>query len=175
MSQVIADFTVGMRSGQSHSATVAPGGTATYHITVGPSGGSVFLAAVTLSASGAPAGSTVTLSPASLAAGASATDVTLTIHVPATTAAFNRTSHWALGLALPLLGIFVMPLGTLRRRDRKRSILMCMLALTLVSAGGLPGCGGSSPTTTTPRSYTVTVTATSGTVSHSTTVGLTVQ
>jgi sugar lactone lactonase YvrE len=177
VSQVIADFTVAVGSGQSQSATVAPGGTATYHIAIGPSGGSTFLAAVTLSASGVPAGSTVTLNPTSLAAGASATDVTLAIHVPATAAALNQSSNWALGLALPLFGILVVPLGaTLRRCGGKRSIRMCLLALPRVTAGAQPGSGGSTPkTTTTPRSYTVTVTATSGTVSHSTSVALTVQ
>jgi hypothetical protein len=177
VSQVIADFTVAVGSGQIQSATVAAGGTANYHIAVGPSGGSTFPAAVTLTASGAPAGSTVTLTPASLAAGASATNVTLTIHVPATTAALNQTGHWAFGLALPLFGIFVVPLrGTLRRHGGKPGAVMCVLVLTLVSAGALPGCGGSGPKiTTTPRSYTVTVTATCGAVSHSTTVGLTVQ
>ena len=175
LSQVIADFSVAVASGGSQSATVSAGGTATYHMTIVPSAVTTFPAAVTLAASGAPTGSTVTITPQSIAAGAGTTNVTLTIQVPATTAALHRARAWA--VALPLtLGMFLLPFGGEGLgRTGNRGMLVCLLFLALVPMGGLVGCGGSSKPAPQAKQCTVTVRATSGTVSHSTTVTLTVQ
>ena len=177
LSQVICDFTVAPTSGGSQSATVSPGGTATFHMTIGPSAGTTFPAAVTLTAAGAPIGATVTLTPSTLAAGDSATDVIVAIRVPATVAGLPRTSPWVFALALPLtMGMFLLPFGSgINLRHGRRGVGACLLILVLLAAGALVGCGGSSRPVAQARSYTITVTATSGAVSHATTFTLTVQ
>jgi hypothetical protein len=59
--------------------------------------------------------------------------------------------------------------------------MVFLIALSLTLAAGVTGCGGSSssgssPTpSTTPKGYLLTITATSGSLSHSTVVNLTVE
>jgi hypothetical protein len=180
VSEGVADLAVTIESGG--SATVSAGGTATYHLTVAPSSGSAFPAGVTLSASGGPTGSTITITPQTIAAGDPATNVTVAIRVPAASAAVYRSSAhrsntWALGLLLPLIGALVLPFGNeCRAPARRRALFTVFLMMALVPAVAMLGCGDSHTTTPVqPTSYTVTVTATSGSVSHSTTLSLTVQ
>ncbi|HEU5335355.1 MAG TPA: hypothetical protein VFU27_05300, partial [Terriglobales bacterium] len=59
---------------------------------------------------------------------------------------------------------------------RKRALLAALLLLLLVAAGALLACGGSAhPAPTQATDYTITVTVTSGSLSHSTPLTLTVQ
>lgn len=177
MSQVVSDLTVGLATGGSRTATVSAGGTATYSLTIAPSAGSVLPAAVALSASGGPAGSTITITPRTIAEGAEATNVTVAVQVPAATAAVRRSNTWAFGVVFPLLGVLVVPLGIrCRRLPRKRVLLVALLLLLLASTGAWLGCGDSShPAPTQPTNHTITVTAASGSISHSTALTLTVQ
>ena len=179
LSQVVSDLTVDIASGDTSTATVSPGGTATYHLTIGPSTGSAFPSAVTLAASGGPAGSTITITPQSIAAGAAATNVTVTVQVPANTALVRRSNPRALGVAFPLLGMLALLFGIERRRGSFKRVPMAVLLLVgLLSAAAILGCGGGTHTSSTssqPTNYTITVTASAGSVSHSTTHNLTVQ
>jgi hypothetical protein len=135
----------------------------------------VLPAAVALSASGEPAGSTITITPRTIAEGAEATNVTVAVQVPAATAAVRRSNTWAFGVWFPLLGMLLAPLGIRCRRLPRKRVLLAALLL-LASAGAWLGCGGSShPAPTQPTNHTITVTAASGSVSHSTTLTLTVQ
>ena len=177
VSQVVSDLTLNVASSGTSSATVSAGGTATYHLIIAPSNGSALPAAVTLSASGGPTGSTFTITPQSIAAGTAATDVTVAVHVPAASAAVRRSNAWIFACAFPFLGMLVLPLGIeLRRRPLKPVLFAVLLLIVVVSAGALLACGGS-PAVPIPQptNYTITVTATSGTVSHSTALTLTVQ
>ncbi len=74
-------------SGQT-TATVTPGQTATYMISVAPGGG--FKQTVTLSCSGAPAGATCSVSPSSIALGSSASTVTVSVITAGSSAALTR-------------------------------------------------------------------------------------
>ena len=177
VSQVVSDLAINIASGGSSSATVAAGGTATYHLAVKPSAGSAFPAVVTLSAAGGPTGSTITITPQTIAAGAASTNVTVAVQVPAATAALRNSHAWALGFAFPLIGILALPFRR-RRLPRPRALFAVLLWIGLAATGVLLGCGGSSnpaPPTPQPANYTVTVTATSETVSHATALTLTVQ
>jgi len=178
LSQVVSDLTLALASGGSSTATISPGETATYHLTIGPSG-SVLPAAVTVSASGGPAGSTITITPQTIAPGAGATNVTVTVQVPSATAVVRRSNAWAVGLWVPLIGMLALPFGIERRRlSLKRVHFVVLLSIVVVSTGTILGCGGtprSTPPTQQPTNYTVTVTASSGSVSHSTPLTLTVQ
>lgn len=89
LSEQVEDFSLSISnsggsgsSGSTPSATVTPGGTATYGFTLAPSVGTVFPAPVTLSLSGLPPGATGTLSQSTLPAGSALSSVTLTIQLP---------------------------------------------------------------------------------------------
>jgi Bacterial Ig-like domain (group 3)/NHL repeat len=176
VSQIVSDFAIAIASGSSSSATVTAGGTATYSLTIGPSAGTTFPAAVTLSAAGAPTGAVVTITPSTLAAGDGATNVTVTIRVPAKSAAVHGKGLLGPQLIPIMAAILLLPLGgKARRRLGGRGLMICGLFLALAGAGALVGCGNDTHTVPiTPKSYTITLTATSGTVTNSTTLHLTV-
>jgi CSLREA domain-containing protein len=204
LTQLVEDFNFNISStsnNPSSSITVMPGGTAVFTFTVSPVDGSIFPAAVTLTLSGLPAGATYSFSPATIAAGAGATAITLTIDIPQTEAdakpltlhpgaqlAVNRNGGSSGGqaggvagrLAPFSLALLLLPFaGRLRRTGKRLGRMMC--ALLLLGAGmatmaGMSGCGSTSGFfAQQQQSYTVTVTATSGALSHSTTVTLTVE
>ena len=179
VSQVVSDLTLDIAAGGSSTATVSAGGTATYNLTIGPSTGTTFPAAVTLSASGGPAGSTITITPQTLAAGAGATAVTVTVQVPAGTASLRNSNPWTVAFWIPLIGMLALPLGMERRaRPFERALPAMLLLIGVVAMAAVVGCGGSTHTTSTtrpPTNYNIIVTAASGSVSHSTTLTLTVR
>ena len=178
VSQVVSDLTVSVAGGGSATATVSAGGTATYHLTIGPSTGSAFPAAVALSASGGPIGSTITITPETIAAGAAATSLTVAVQVPVASAAVRNPNFWFLAFGLPVMGMFALPFGIKGKRlSRKRTLVALLLLIMVVSTGAILGCGNSTTSAPPhqPTNYTITVTATSGSVSHSTTLTLTVQ
>ena len=82
--------------------------------------------------------------------------------------------HGPSGRKLPpvLWGLLLLPFAYKLRRAGKRMSrtisLMLFLAVSLAAVTALGGCGGSSSSNTQPSDYTLTVTATSGTVSSST-------
>jgi hypothetical protein len=70
-------------------------------------------------------------------------------------------------LLLPLFGA-----GRLRREGRRLANLICVL-IALLAATALTGCGVNTKMVT--QTFTLTVTATSGTVQHTSTVSLDLQ
>jgi sugar lactone lactonase YvrE len=184
LTEVIDDFdlAISVTSGSSSitSVTALPGGTAVFTLIVSPINATTFPAAVTLSVSGLPPGAIAIFSPATLPAGSGTTTVTLTIQLPQTAAALHPTHDLGRRLAPFALALLLLPFaGRLRRAGRRfgRTVsLLLLLGVTLSAAVGLSGCGsasgffGQQQTT-----YTVTVTGSSGALSHSTTVTLTVE
>jgi sugar lactone lactonase YvrE len=180
VSETVQDFSLNVAASGTTFATVTPGGTATYDLVIGPKTGTTFPATITLSVIGFPSGATATLTPTSLASGAGSTNVTLTVQVPSQTAWLRHNSFLASELSPLMLGMLFLPFaGHIRRSGGKRNLFALMLLLALVGATlvGLSGCGskpsgflGNSQT-----SYTLTVTGTSGALTHSTTLNLTVQ
>jgi trimeric autotransporter adhesin len=79
------------------------------------------------------------------------------------------------------LGFLLLPLAAMRRRRLGKTLGRTIFTLFLLVAGasamaGLSGCGAKSGFFGQPsQTYTMTVTATSGSLSHSTSVTLTVQ
>lgn len=166
------------------TASVAPGATASYQISISPVGGT-FSSAVTLVCEGVPAFSTCTLNPTSVTPGANPATVAVSIKTTGT------ASRSALGkphgpvvawlLLVPGFGLFGLFLvGT--RRGRRRASL-CLLMMVLAAMLVLPGCSGVSKSTTPPPTgnstpagtYTVLVIGTSGSVQHFSSLTLTVQ
>ena len=187
VSEVVEDFTLGSGSGGSGSSgttqTVRPGGTATYTLNIGPTGGTVFPVPLTLSLSGLPPGATGTLSPATLPAGSSLTPVTLTVQLPQTSASLDRRQRpRPTDRQMPPLvwGVLLLPFAARLRRTAKRlgrgAVLLLVLAAGAAATLGLNGCGATSGFFgQQQQTYTITVTATAGNLSRSTSVTLIVE
>jgi sugar lactone lactonase YvrE len=177
----IAGFTLGNGSSSS-SASTAPGGAASFSLTLSPGTGATILPdAINFSVSGLPPGATATFSPATVAAGSGVTTVTLSIQTSSSQALLRNENPFSGKPIAPVtMGFLLLPLlglKPLRKRFRKLS-RSSVLALTVISLGvmllGLSGCGaGNAP----PKNYTVVVTATDTTanVQHTTSLTLTVQ
>jgi hypothetical protein len=126
---------------------------------------------VTFACSGLPVGSTCNFAPAqvTLTDGTSAT-TSLTITSVKQTAKLSSTTGALAAMLLPL------PLLLLRRRYRSIQLLCAIVIVSVASLGILTGCsGGPSAPVTQPNSSTVLVTATSGTISRSIPINVTVQ
>lgn len=165
---------------------ITPGTPATSTITVTPSGGFTGAVALACAVTTSPADATepptcsVTTPPA--ITGTAAVTAMLTVNsTAATTAALedHLPRSLAIGSGVAIASLFFLFLPS-RRRCLNRLLSLIVLA---VSAGVVVGCGGgskaSSPTGpgnagTTPGSYVITITATSGTVSQTTAVNVSV-
>jgi hypothetical protein len=179
----VQDFSLsvsGSAGGSGISQTAVPGGTATYTLALGPSNGATFPAPVTLTLSGLPPVATGTITTNVLPAGSSLTNVTLTIQLPQVTASLDKKQHSNRKLPPVLWGILLLPFAGGMRRMGKRlgrtmSVLLLILA-GLASMAALSSCGSSNGFFgQAQQTYTVTVIATSGSLSHSTNLSLTVE
>jgi hypothetical protein len=176
--------------GSGTSQTVSPGGDATYSLTIVPSVGTVFPTPVTLTVSGMPAGATAIITPSSwtqlnstswlFPANTPMADISLAIQLPSTTASLDRENLFIRKLPAVLLGLLLLPFASKLRRTGKRLGRTVSLVLFLVAGmaamAGLSGCGSTSGSFSQQQgTYSVVVTATSGTLSHSTTITLIVE
>jgi len=172
---VLQDFTLSALTPSSQ--TIAPGQSASYNFSVLPIGAS-FTGTVGLSCSGGPTISLCRFTPSSVTPGTSAAAVVFAISTTSSTANLAvpgpgaATIFYALMLALPgicLLGV--------RRGGREKLVLpTSMMVLFLVallascggggSNGGGGGGSGGQQQGTQPGTYKITVTGTSGTLSH---------
>jgi len=174
------DFTVSAGNSQ---AAVSAGGAATYNLNVSPVGGS-FSHSVTFACHGAPAFATCTVTPKSINPGSPALVVTVTVQTAGTVAGMQTPSgkrnaflaSWIFGP----MGIFgVILLGANGRRKPQACIATVLMIMLLL----LPGCSGSAAggktpgvsNTTPPGTYSLSLTAVSGTVQYVTKLALIVQ
>ncbi|MBI3476195.1 MAG: choice-of-anchor D domain-containing protein [Acidobacteria bacterium] len=168
------------------SLTVGTQASGALSATVTPSGG--FTGAITMSCSGMPSHAACSFSPAVLQANGSNTPLTSSITVSTglsnvaamqPPAGSTFLASMAGVLSTGLVGFVFAPIA-LRRRiaQSKRARLTQALLIVLILCGGLFGCGtlgGKTGVTTPAGTYTVTVSAVSGNVSHSKTFSLKVQ
>lgn len=158
------NFTV---SANPTSLSANVGQTATTTVSVTPSNG--FSQTVSFSCSGQPAGVSCSFSPATVNGNGSST---LTVSLPATIASNRRPPIASLASMSALALLF----GWIPFRRRRRWVLHLLLAPMAITFCLLSGCGGSSTGNSGPtsKSYAITVQATSGSLSHSAALNLTV-
>ena len=168
---VVPDFSlpatlsaVTIAAGQSGTTTLTVTGKTSYNGTIN------FTAA---SCSGLPSLATCSFSPASVK-GSGKTTITVSTTAPHS-AALQHFGIWASGGGL-LAGVLLMGMPGGKQRRRFVGLLAATFLVTLVGCGG-GGGGGSRPPIpgTPPGTYTVTVSATSAGLTHTTAFTLTVQ
>lgn len=162
---------------------IEPGSTGNSQLTVTSVGG--YNQLISLACSGAPALSTCTVTPSSITPSAATTTAALTLTTTGKAMAgpvrnpstFPPAALRLFGLVVSLLTLMLMAVGFLSPGLRKlRPIGLTLAAVVVLSAIGLAACGSSTKGSSTPTgNYTLTVTATSGTLMRSATVQVTVQ
>jgi hypothetical protein len=166
------DFTM-VAGAATLSQIVYPGGAATYVLQVAPTG-SAYPDNVTFTATGVPIGASYSFSPAIVPANNGPATVSFTVQT-ATGQASNGDSPlrgFHSRFAPVALGLLLLPFAGMRRlrKARGKAVLpFCVWLMLLVGTVSLTGCGGA---TENLKNYNITVTATSGTVQHSTTVSM---
>ncbi len=184
------DFAI---SAPTSTVTVNPGQTASVQVSL--TGMSGFKGAVSLACSGLPTGASCSFTPASVTlSGTAATPVAVAIATATPTptnpysaspdsASLNSGSLGGRGMVLAgLLPLGLLGLAGFRKRLTRTRGTLLLLLLGVLTIGGMAGCGGmksagsvsTTPTTPTPQVSQVTINATSGSLTHSVVVSLTV-
>ena len=153
------------------SATVMAGGSTTLMITASAVGG--FNSQISLTCA-VPAGLTCSVSPSTISPGSSASSATLTVSAASTPPVGG---YPAMAFLLPGLGLFGTVLTTRKKLPLSKKHLagLSLLGLLLLSTLFTLGCGSnSSKSTPAAAQTTATVTGTSGALSHSVPVSVTI-
>ena len=172
LSETVVDFTIAPVGSGTVSSTAS--GLASFPLVVTPVGGPTLPGTMTLKVTGLSVGSIATFSPATVTVGSGTTAVTLQVQLPGS-AALERPARPFAGGTLPIaFCLILLPFsGRLRKAARRWKSLVVLALVGAALAVGLSGCGSNSSLKA--QSYTLTVTATSGSLSHETTLTLTVQ
>jgi hypothetical protein len=167
-----ANFTLSLSA---QKATVAMGSSADLMVSASAVGG--FTGDITLSCT-APAGLSCAFNPTTISPGSSATSSTLTVSAAATPPPVTGYSLSGMAMLLPGLGLFGTVFTTGKRKPfaRKSILWTSVLGLLLIVSMFALGCGGGNSAAQTPSNSQVTmmVTGTSGTISHTTPVTITI-
>jgi hypothetical protein len=188
------DFTIAAPSGSSTSATVSPGGAATYSLSAMALGG--FNQNVAFACTGAPAGAACTVSPASTNFSSPAN---LTVSIATAAPSFGLPRHRPFSLPLERFPLFLWTMallaaGSLAHALRSRAqcagrsrtatprfAALALVMLTLAACGGGGGAAAPQPANsgTPARTYSLAVSGTctscTAALSHSISLTLTVQ
>jgi hypothetical protein len=157
------------------SQTVSAGASTSYTVNITRTGG--FAGAVTLSAAGLPAGATANFSPNPASGNSSTMTVTTAtrgllgpwpkLRLPPATFSVRGWPLWAIGLLVLIL--------LAHRTKTRRQAAVWIFAATVFVVLLVVACGGGSPRGgTPPGTSTLTITGTAGSLTHTTTVTLSV-
>jgi hypothetical protein len=195
LTQSVIDFTTtpgGSGSGGTSGAsqTVTPGSAATFSLAIVPTSGTSFSTPAVLTITGMPAGATATVSPLSWIQTSSTSwtypantplaNVVLAIKLPSVTARMDGRVPLRQDLPPVLWGLLLVPFAGRSRRKLSRlgqamSVLL-LLGMGCAVVAGVSGCGSSNGFFNQPQqTYTMNVTVSSGALSHSSTITLTVE
>jgi sugar lactone lactonase YvrE len=168
---------------------ILPAGKASWDMPIYPSSGNTLPIALTLSVSGLPSGATASLSPSSLWTQTSSTtwtlpagtsmnrDTVLDVSVPRETAS-NMPGNVIRSGRIATLALLLLPFaGRIRRASKRLGRMMTVLVMLAagLAATMLSGCIGNGFLNQPPQTYSLTVTATAGSLSKTTTLTLTVE
>jgi hypothetical protein len=181
-----ANLALGVFAGDPSSATVIAGQTATYTLSLGGGGMS---GSATLTCAGAPAHATCAIPASQTFDAVAATPVSVTVKTTSRTIAAVRPPHsapasWSWNLAMAMLGIVILPGIRIGKRPVRRYLWLppLTLCLLLASCGGGGSTGSNStggqpanPNGTPAGTYTVNVTAISGSATQTIPLTLIVQ
>ena len=181
-STTVTDFTIGVNP---PTRTTPAGSAVTYSITVTPSGGTSFPDSVSLACgAGLPTGGScefINNPITNLTTGAQSRVLTLNTTARLTTTTQVRPGQRPFFATwLPFSGLAFLGFGGVAFSRRRKMVMSLLLGLFLAGLALQFGCSSSAKSTTTTTgtpagTYTITVNATSGTASRSSTVQLTVQ
>ena len=107
--------------------------------------------------------------------------MTLTLNIPTTAALQKPSNGFPTKYAPYALALLLLPFaGRLRKNSKRLSRILTILVLVvagITASIGMTGCGAGAGGFfgQSPQTYTVTITGTSGTLSHSTTFTLTIE
>ena len=153
--------------------TAAPGAVATYSFGVSPLYGT-YASSLSFTVMGLPTGATASFTPSTVAANSGATTVVLSVQTAAATAQNHSPFNHSRGIVVALLLLPFVSKRSVREKLKGRLLLMVLLMAGMTAA--MSGCGSSGGfTLQSPQTYTLTVTATGGSVQHSLTTTLIVQ
>jgi hypothetical protein len=173
MPETVQDFTLAFAGGGPGTASVPAGGRAVYTLVVTPADGATLPAAVNLYAVEAPLGATAAFSPATVAANSGATTVTLQLTLPASAALERPRGSLGRGFLFVAFGFILLPFAGRLRKGRAQLVRPAVLAaVSAALATGFTGCGSAKFS---PQNLSFTVSAASGSLSHSVTAQLTVK
>lgn len=162
---------LGIASGTSSAATVAPGATAKYTLSIG---GARVSGTASLSCIGTPKDATCNVAATQVVSAATATDFTVRVTTtPRTLGALRRSDFrpWTWFWAIFMMGWVVQPIVSKNRSARRYLALLLLLLMFLCFCGGRSKSGSGTPAGT----YTLTVTAKVGSTSEPIPLTLTVQ
>ncbi len=182
LTQVVEDFSLALATGSQNSASIILGQSTQYNLVVSPIGANSLAASVALSVTGLPAGGSASFNPASVPAAAGITPIVLTVNAPPLTSSSLREptnpAHPSSRRNAPaFLALLLLPTGFLLRR-RRAVVRLLVVFVGLAAAVGMSGCLSNQATGyygQMPETYTLTVTGTSGTLTHTVQVTLTVE
>ena len=173
LTETIQDFTIAPSPG-SGSDTVSAGGLAVYALVITPVDGPTLPASVNLSVNGLPPQTMAILNPATISANSPASGFTVQVKLPGgqlTLDGRGRTPFHPSSLPLSL-GLILLPFVRRLRIIHSAWYRLAVLAVAGAAlATALTACGGSFN----PQTFSFTVSGASGSLSHSTTVNLTVK
>jgi MBG domain/Bacterial Ig-like domain (group 3)/Putative Ig domain/NHL repeat len=203
LSEVVLDFGVspvsgsGGAAGSGPSQLIPPGGTGNYTIAITPTSGTTFPTITYLTVTGLPPGATATLASSgwsqlttdswSFPALAHLSDVSLSFHLPASAASLSAPDTFSdrlppqLGTFLLVPTLFLLLLFASKPRHlvgrfRWATAAFLLAAISLATMTGLTGCAAHNGFfAQQEQRYIVTITVTTGTLSHSANITLTVE
>jgi hypothetical protein len=166
ITELVQDFSLSTPSGDPTTVTIKLNQVATYSLLLTPLDGSTFPANIALTVSGAPIDSIVTFTPFSISVGSGPTPFTVSVAIGYLTG--SKTQNPLFRIAPLSWALLLLPL--IRGVRRKLSAVTRAAILLFAGLGLMAGISGCGYHENINKTFTMTVTASSGSLSHSTTL-----